>query len=262
MAHEGEYTGAPLETNKTDFDHFTSLGQGGYIHRIPDGALVPVGGSILGTDFTEMVSKADLSTFEPMYEEVSRRVSGHATEKVVEWLRTQQIDFPPEIFKRLYYFTKTLAELYPVHKEALRKRSDRYKKERQVKLSDIMNDQMAACAEYATLAQGYLQKVDVPSFWFSGDILMNKEHEFAVKHTFLILQLESGDFIYDPARPVHPPESGCFPRIYKLDVDFLEEMKKSPYKRFVTAHDLLIHTDAFYGISSDGSSIDAERDII
>jgi hypothetical protein len=259
----------PISSEKVtkDLPYFIRYGQGGAIGVIPDGGLIPIGGSMLGEDMTEILLRADISAFDKMFDEVLAGTEAYEPSKMKEWMCkagiiTDTSDFPIDTFRHLYVFTGTLAKMYPVNLDQQSTRESEYKHgKKTLDLSYIMDHQLAACAEYAALAQAYLQKVCIASTWFSGDLLLSRDREFAAKHTFIILHLNQGDFIYDPARPVHSTSGAAFPRLVRMSGSFPEQMRLGNGRRFVAGYDLLLKQETFYGLSR-GGNIMPERDIV
>jgi len=251
---------------KPNFDHYTPVGQGGFIDFIPDGALVPVGGSGSSGDMTEITLKADLGAFTEFITQIRTDATEYDLtqfEKLIKiiGLVDEITSFPPVVYAHLLSFTRKMAECYPVNRELLGKRDDQYKEgASEFVLSQVVTDGFAACVEYATLAQGYLQEVNIPSTWFSGDFLQSRDREFSQKHTFIVLGIGGNTIVYDPARPIISTNGVYYPRLLRLQGDFLEAMKTSSGKRFVAAQDIYAKLEVLYGISN-GKNIIPERDI-
>ena len=55
------------------------------------------------------------------------------------------------------------------------------------------------CAEYATIAQLYLQSVGVDSEYVGGEYIGNKNWEFGDQHSFVIIHENDIDYVFDPA---------------------------------------------------------------
>ncbi len=180
--------------------------------------------------------------------------------KLKQWLGSQRIEIDEKLFATLFAFTKKFEEKYPDNPDRAEARRKLYgEKSKEVKLSDIFNANAAECAEIAALAQVYLQQEGVPSTYFSGDVLWNKDEEFSEEHSFIIIRQGDKVYIYDPANPTNTT-SGKFPSIYTAEANFDEEIAKRQ-KRFVTAKNLLSKKVAFFG-TNDGTNVWAEKHIV
>ena len=122
-----------------------------------------------------------------------------------------------------------------------------------------MNAGIAECAEISALAQGFLQQAGVNSTYFSGDVLWESDDEFSGEHSFIVIEHDGEQYIFDPANPVDTT-AGNFPSVYIVDKDFLQEMRKGD-KKFIKAENLLSKKDAYFGVNN-GTNVDSKRHFV
>ena len=230
------------------------------ISKFDEGDRIPVGGeSIFSTEANIKVT-GDFENFKQFLAETHELASKYDLPKLKEWLGSQGIEIDEKLFATLFAFTKKFEEKYPDNLERAEARKKLYsEKDKEIKLSDIFSANTAECAEIAALAQGYLQQEGVPSTYFSGDVLWNRDDEFSEEHSFAVIRQGERVYIYDPANPLEAT-SGKFPSIYTTEANFDEEMRKGQ-KRFVTAKNLLSKKEAFYGVN-DRTNVWAEKHIV
>lgn len=230
------------------------------ISRLDEGDHIPIGGKNFLSIEANIKVKGDFEMFNQFLTETHELVGKYDLPKLKEWLDSQEIEIDEKLFATLFAFTKKFEEKYPANPERAEMRRKCYSEEgKEVKLSDIFDANSAMCAEIAALAQGYLQREGVPSTYFSGDVLWDRDNEFSGEHSFVVIRHGNKVYIYDPTNPVITTQ-GTFPSIYTTEVKFDEEMARGQ-KRFVTAKNLLSKKEAFYG-TNDGTSLWAERDIV
>ena len=230
------------------------------ISKFDEGDRIPVGGeSIFSTEANIKVT-GDFENFKQFLTETHELASKYDLPKLKEWLGSQGIEIDEKLFATLFAFTKKFEEKFPDNPERAEARRKLYsEKGKEIKLSDIFGANTAECAEIAALAQEYLQQEGVPSTYFSGDVLWNKDEEFSEEHSFIIIRQGDKIYIYDPTNPVNTT-SGKFPSIYTTEANFDEEMAKGR-KRFVAAKNLLSKKEAFYG-TNDGTNVWAEKHVV
>lgn len=230
------------------------------ITKFDEGDRIPVGGESIFSSEANIKVTGDFENFKQFLADVHELASKYDLPKLKEWLSSQGLEIDEKLFATLFAFTKKFEEKYPDNPERAEARRKLYgEKGKEIKLSDIFNTNTAECAEIAALAQGYLQQEGIPSNYFSGDVLWNKDEEFSEEHSFIIIRQGDKVYIYDPTNPVNAT-SGKFPSIYTTEANFEEEMRKGQ-KRFVTAKNLLSKKEAFYGVN-DGTNVWAEKHIV
>lgn len=230
------------------------------ISQFDEGDRIPVGGESIFSNEANIKITGDFENFKQFLAETHELASKYDLPKLKEWLSSQGIEIDEKLFATLFAFTKKFEEKYPDNPERAEARRKIYnEKGKDIKLSDLFNANIAACGEIAALAQGYLQQEGVPSTYFSGDVLWNRDKEFSEEHSFIIIRQSDKIYIYDPTNPVNTT-SGKFPSIYTTEANFDEEMAKGQ-KRFVAAKNLLSKKEAFYG-TNNGTNIYPEKHIV
>lgn len=230
------------------------------ISKFDEGDRIPVGGESIFSAEANMKVTGDFENFKQFFTEAHELTSKYDLPKLKEYLSSQGIEIDEKLFATLFAFTKKFEEKYPDNPERAEARRKLYSdKSREIKLSEIFGANTAECAEIAALAQGYLQQEGVPSTYFSGDVLWNKDEEFSEEHSFIVIRQGDKVYIYDPTNPTGTT-SGKFPSIYTTEANFDEEMAKGQ-KRFVTAKNLLSKKEAFYG-TNDGTNVWAEKHVV
>ncbi len=270
QTNETQTPSIDIQTQPASFDHYTALGAGGgVIFTIKDGDAIPAGGSVLTGNMSELYTVVDESFFASLFSKIDDSLKTIDVDKLERVLRerqaiTEEHNISVKTFLTLMMLTTKLHTLYPVNHEAQSDRLNQYQFDTKTHtLSSFFTKNMAACVEYATVAQLYLQKKGISSTWMSGSLLRKKESEFAEAHTFIIVHLDDGDYIFDAARPLKGKNS-YNPRILKLaqplEKTIQERLAQGKNKTLVAAHDILLDTDAYYGIAH--SNIIPERDIV
>lgn len=230
------------------------------ITNFDEGDRFPVGGKSIFSTKADIEVIGDFENFKQFLTETHELAGKYVLPKLKEWLSSQGFAIDEKLFATLFAFTKMFEATYPDNPESAELRRKLYSdKGSEIKLSDIFSANTAECAEIAALAQRYLQQEGVPSTYFSGDALWNKEENFSEEHSFIIIRQGDKTYIYDPANPVNTT-SGKFPSIYTTEANFDEEMARGQ-KRFVTAINLLSKKEAFYG-TNDGTNIRAVMHIV
>src|SRR3989339_711832 len=229
------------------------------ILKFNEGDRIPVGGESVFSDEVNIKVTGDFENFKQFFDQTHELVDNYNLPKSREWLLSQGIEIDEKLFATLFAFTKKFEANYPSNPERAEARRKIYgDKGKEVNLSKIFSVNAAECAEIAALAQAYLQQEGVPSTYFSGDVLWDKEWEFSEEHSFIIIRQGDKVYIYDPTNPTNTT-SGKFPSIYTAEANFDEEMAKKQ-KRFVTAKNILSKKEAFYG-TNNGTNIWAEKHV-
>lgn len=251
-----EATTAKLENEKIKklFGHCFEIA------KFDEGDNIPVGGESIFSSEANITVKGDFENFKQFLTETHELAGKYELAKLKEWLTSQGIEIGEKLFATLFAFTKKFEEQYPDNPERSEARRKLYnEKGNAMKLSDIFGANSAECAEIAALAQVYLQQEGVPSTYFSGDALWNRDDEFSEEHSFIVIRQGDKVYLYDPTNPVNTT-AGKFPSIYTTEAKFDEEMSK-PQKRFVTAKNLVSKKEAFFG-TNNGTNVWAEKDVV
>ncbi len=235
------------------------FGNGYELTEIEDGDRVKVGGHRFNTETSTEV-RADLEHFQPFFNEAKNSSSVYNKEKLKEWLERQHLEVDERIFASLFAFTKVFEKQFPKNPNGEGSRAQLYQEHgNETRLSEVFDAQTAACAEIAILAQYFLQQENVPSSYFSGDVLWQPDQEFSEEHSFIVIHDGKRTLLYDPTNPTDTTQ-GMYPSIYTTEVDFDETMAKKE-KRFVTATNMLSKRKAFFG-ANNGTNIIPERHIV
>lgn len=244
----GEQTSGPVDKAEGAGNIKRLFGHCFEISKIDDGDSVPIGGESFFSTEANIKTTGDFENFKQFFTDTDELANKYDLPKLKEWLDSQEIEIDEKLFATLFAFTNKLEENYPDNPERAKMRKKIYReRDKDTKLSDIFNANAAECAEIALLAQGYLQQEHVPSSYFSGDVLWNREHEYSSPHSFITIRQGDNTYIYDPANPIQA-DNGKLPRIYSTEVSFDGEMAKGK-KRFVTCTNLLTKAEAFYGVN-------------
>jgi hypothetical protein len=231
--------------------------------KLEEGKPIPIGaGDVFGKEINLSV-EGDFSSFEAFFEEVESVAadlsSPEKREKLSGLLQGSGIRIDPETFSLFIAFDRVYDKHHPYDPDANQRRKDLYLDRTNLKLSDIVENDLAACSEIAALAKYFLQGKGIDSYVISGDILQNKEFEHSSKHTYLVVSINNKDYIYDPANPLYFPK-GVLPSLYEPSVDFRNELRKG-IKRFVTCSNLITNKEVWYGVNNV-TNIIPERDIV
>lgn len=227
------------------------------ITKLEEGDQIPVGGESIFSGEANVKVTGDFERFNDFFEQVTEIASKYDLPKLKEWLVSQGIYINEQVFAKLLAFTKKFEQQYSHNPEREQNRKKLYM-EQGTKLSDVFRENSAECAEITALAQRYLQLAGVPSTYFSGDVLWDKDWEFSEEHSFIVVRQDDRVYLYDPTNPTDTTQ-GKFPSIYTTEANFDAEVRKNQ-KRFVTAKNILSKKEAFYGVNN-GTIVDAERNI-
>lgn len=192
--------------------------------------------------------------FEKIREIVKRQADNPDNAKV---LKKQHITMSQLLFTHLFVFAKVIAETFPDLACRDGRRQSFYAKNQNANLSELFDKNLFQCAEYATIAQLYLQSVDVDSEYVGGEILVNQNWEFGEQHSFVIIHENDIDYVFDPANN----NAGAQPNIsiielspeqkVKIQAKLLSGQRKSA---FFETRDIMTNRKTFYGYG-DGRNI-------
>ena len=229
------------------------------IEQIDENDHIPVVGSIF-SDQLSIEIQLDFSSVQSLFGEMRNTADKINHAKLDQWLRSLAIPINEGLFSVLYAFTKIWEKWYPENPERSVARQRLYEEMgRTIRLSDILAENAAECAEIAAVAKYYLQMESVYSKYISGEVLWEKSCEFAEEHSFLLIATDRVSYIYDPTNPTATTQ-GNVPSIFTTMVDFAKETSKGR-KRFVTAHNILDGKEAYFGVNNH-TNIVVERDIV
>ncbi len=221
---------------------------------------IPVGGTSQFTDETDVKALVDWSGLESLVQEMRDTAPKYDRTKLKVWLESGKIDVDENLFATLYAFTNVYNQRIGFKSDSA-KRSEIYRSG-SPRLSEVITGNVAECAEIAALSQLYLQEEGIDSSYFSGEVLWNKEWEFAEAHTFIPLKFNGQEYIFDPANP-HKASSTdgaemLMPRIQRVE-NFRDKVGQGK-KAYVETTSALNQSHAWYGVGN-GTNV-SERDFV
>jgi len=230
------------------------------IPHIERDSYIPVGGTNQLTDEIDVKAFVDGNGLESLVQEMRDTAPKYDRTKLKAWLESGHIDVDENLFATLYAFTNVYNQRVGFKSDST-KRSEIYHNG-SPKLSDVVLGNAAECAEIAAVAQLYLQEEGIDSTYFSGEVLWNKEWEFAEAHTFVPLKFNGQEYIFDPANP-HKTSSTdgtemLMPRIQKVE-NFRDKVGQGK-KAYVETTSVLNQSPAWYGVGN-GTNV-SERDFV
>jgi ABC-type Fe3+/spermidine/putrescine transport system ATPase subunit len=242
------------------------FGHGVKISHIDEDDEIPVGGHRI-KDTMDTMLKCDfeeLEDFDEFFEDALEQLTeDERLKKIGAWLEQDEVDVDAELFAKLVAFRKVYEEQLQGRRDAEtgKERKSLYQESerKQAKLSEVLDGGTQRCAEIAALAQYALQEGGIDSAYIGGDMLRDREHEFASEHSFILVEHEGEEYIYDPSNPVQTNQ-GAFPSLYRTEASFDDEVHKQK-KRFVKAKNIISERELYFGVS-DGTNIIPERDLV
>jgi hypothetical protein len=228
------------------------------IPHIEKDRYIPVGGTHCWTDRIDRHIFVDSDNLESLINEMKCKAAEYDKSKLKAWLESHTIDVDENLFAILYAFTDVYKNKFGFSPD-LEKSDGLYSKESS--LSRIVLEGAAACAEVSALAQLFLQSEGVNSSYFFGEVLWSEDDEFADAHTFIYLEHEDKEYIFDPMNPhVRTAEGGeiFIPRLQK--VEGFKDKVSGNRKTYVETRSVLSGSTAFYGVG-DGKNV-CESDIL
>lgn len=198
---------------------------------------------------------ADLQTaFDDMHEKVQRSMKNSHDTALLE---QHKIPMSRSLFTNLVVFTKVIAEKFPNLGCYDSSRQSFYAKNPTANLSELFDKHLFQCAEFATIAQLYLQTLGVDSEYVGGEYLNAANEEFGDQHSFVIIHENDNDFVFDPANN----NSGATPNIsivemtpeqkVKIQAKLLAGKRKAA---FFETRDIITNRKTFYGYG-DGCNV-------
>lgn len=121
-----------------------------------------------------------------------------------EILKQQKIPMSQFLFTHLMGFARHIAEGFPDLKDTnyMGTRTELYHKKGTVNFSELFDNKSFQCAEYAVMAQLYLQSIGVDSEYVGGEFINTPVAEFGDQHSFVIIHEKDKDYIFDPANEI------------------------------------------------------------
>ena len=175
-------------------------------------------------------------------------------------LKQHNVPMSQTTFTHLFAFAKVIAQMFQDLGCKDFGRQTFYGKNPDAKLSDLFERHLFQCAEYAIIAQLYLQSVGVDSEYVGGEFVGSKTWEFGDQHSFVVIHENSIDYVFDPANN----NAGNMPNISV--VEMTPEQKVKFHARLLTdkrkvaffgTRDIITNRKAFYGYG-DGSYLEED----
>lgn len=120
------------------------------------------------------------------------------------------------------------------------------------KFSDVFRENNAFCVEFSVLAKKYLDSHGIKSRLMSGEFIQNLEQDslnFPEPHTFLVIEAEGRDYIYDPTQPVLRSNGAAIASVLILAVslkDLDERLKTEP--TLISCKNIASGETRYYGV--------------
>lgn len=224
------------------------------------GDLIPVGGGY--SDHT-MFLKIDKipEELETAFEKLRLNATRYLNEPFIVGLMEQhKISMSRMMFVHLYLFIKVIAKLFPnlgCHDDS---RRSFYTEKRTANFSEMFEKHLFQCAEFATMAQLYLQSIGADSEYTGGEYLQAANDDCGEQHSFVIIHENDNDFVFDPANN-NDTTIGLLPNIsvveltpeqkVKLQARLLTNKRKVA---FFETRDIITNRKYFYGYG-DGANV-------
>jgi hypothetical protein len=260
---EGEHGFIPEEAVQPTKEKVEKLfGHCFEIRRFEENDAIPVGGESVFAQEANIHIAGDFQSFSELNKEIKEKASGYDLAQFRQLLDQKNISLSEETVAKLFAFSRVYDANYPREPDTSARRRQYYsqKQDETIKLSDIMKENVAECAEITALSQWYLQGEKVDSSYFSGDVLWKSDQEFAEEHSFILIRDNGQTYIYDPTNPVRTTDGKLYPSIYSTEADFNQEVRQGK-KQFLTAKNVIFDQEAYFGVNN-GTSISPEKDII
>lgn len=227
------------------------FGQSFEVKKLENGKPIPVGGRNIFTNNLDKRVTGDFDHFSPLFQEMYNTIETYNSDNLKKWLEAQKLPIDPKLIATLTAFTKKLGDRYPITPENAAVREKTYSETgegKEIKLSEVFENQSAECAEIAALAQYFLQSEGIDSSFFSGEVLWKKDYEFGEKHSFIVIRDKDKQYLFDPANPTKA-QDGMYPSLYTVKADFNAEVRKGQ-KRFITGANILTKQEAYFGVGN------------
>ena len=234
------------------------------IPYIEKGSYVPL--SAAGYSNDELGNGRDVKVLvegdclESLVQEMKDTASGY-DRIVLKNVLPRNIDFDENLFATLYAFTSVYKKNIGFKTDSA-KRNEMYRNGSPISLGEMIEADAAKCVERAILAQLYLQEEgSVDSAYFSGEVIWNKEDEFAGGHAFILLKFNDHEYIFDPANPheTSQTKTGLLPRMQEVE-NFRDKISQGKKAYVETSSVFDQSAPVWYGVG-DGASV-LERDFV
>lgn len=179
-----------------------------------------------------------------------------------KWLHDIGTNIPPDVFAHLFAFSRVFNTMFPsvaASPDMYIARGAEFSESNTARLSNLFHKNLFQCAEFATVAQLYLQNVGIDSKYVGGEFLSSETTEFGDAHSWNAIYADTGEYIFDPANPMQT-KFGIMPNVSYVN---LNERQKSRMRgllmqnrrvAFFPVENILSHHTAYYGYG-DGMSV-------
>lgn len=235
------------------------------ISKLDDNDQLPIGGESFFSDEVNKKITCDFKSMDKFFQAIHDYASSLDREEMKKYLEKNKLNVDEELFIPLFTITKALEKKLPPPKddseaaEIDKRRKELVFGKDSIKLSDIVNQKCAQCAEIAGLSQYALQNEKIDLSYFSGEIMKNKNWEGSDAHSFNVIHHKGKTYIFDPTNPIDTT-SGLFPNINIVEVDFDAEVRKGR-KHFVTAKNIVTQKETYYGVNAAYGNV-SQEDIV
>jgi hypothetical protein len=227
---------------------------------IQEGDTIPVGGGTIGSTEVPWKVKADFEKFYQPFAETAERNAKQFTDTGWQnWFTTNLPNIDPTLATTLQTFTTAFEAKRKLQKSDEQQRKLLYDRAngKCLTLSQILSDNHARCIEIALLAQKFLSEKGVKSRLFSGEALFNYtsgEANTPAPHTFLIIEHQGQEYIFDPANPTVLQNGTVLFSLLKPCTTFAsrtEDLKKDCF--MIAAENVITKRASYYGVGDCGN---------
>lgn len=223
------------------------------------GDVIPVGGNSLTNEQTKFLKVDKIpDELQEAFDSINKIVSNNIENpQLLAFLKQYKISMSTLLFAKLLGFTTIIAKRFPNIACRDGSREAFYSDNPTANLSDLFEKHLFKCAEFAAIAQLYLQSMGVDSEYVGGEYVGDKNWEFGDQHSFVIIHENDIDYVFDPANN----NANAMPNISV--VELTQEQKVMIQSKLLTGkrkvaffetRDIITNRKSFYGYG-DGANI-------
>lgn len=231
---------------------------------LQDGALLPIGGSIFSQSMDKCI-RLDLKGLSGYIGSCQSQLVLSGLEKTYGEYLLSIGNFKHPSLSNLLGYCMDILNIISANEWTAKSgfeeyaRFNKYSKEGVCKLTDILSQKIAACAELAVFATLYLENAGFNSYYFGG-ITKMKEAEYNQAHSWVFISHDIFDIIFDVARP-HIRKSKDsneykLPRLVFYKKGTLESLKLASEDRLVTGSPFIGSSEILFGVGEAKKSSD------
>ncbi len=204
---------------------------------------------------------ADFDAFYPKFAGIAEKTATQIeSQPWQDWFKDRLPDVDPKLLTALQTFTMAYEGKRKLQTTNPYARNDIYDKapDHVVNLSEIFSSNHAMCVETAILAKKFLDDKGITSRLFSGEAMFNYEAgdiNFPIPHTFLIIEHQGKEYVYDPTNPTINKEGAALFTLMEPKASFasrLEDLQNGSL--MICAENLLTERCTYYGVG-DGCNV-------